>query len=74
MPSIGHEMQRLVLIPLGKLAAAKHEPELLALWQFWGKVLKQCSRTSKGVVDLHLFVGLLVWELGRPAADGPASS
>lgn len=64
-------MKRLLLIPLGILAAAEHEAELLALREQRHKVLEEGLGPGKGVVDLDLFVSLGIRELGRSSTDGP---
>jgi len=40
--SVSEEVQRLVLIPLGVLAAAKDEAELATIWELGGEMLVEC--------------------------------
>jgi muramoyltetrapeptide carboxypeptidase LdcA involved in peptidoglycan recycling len=45
-PGVGHEVQRLVLIPLGELAAAEEEAELFALGQLGHQRLLEGPRAG----------------------------
>jgi hypothetical protein len=73
MARVGHEMQRFVLVPLGELAAAVDEAELLALGDLRHEGLLEGPGGGEGVVDVDPLVGVGVGELSGAPADGPSA-
>ena len=71
LASLLHKGQLLGLIPLGILAAAKYEAELLALRKCRCEVSDKCVGGVEGVVDADLSESLGVVELRASAAKSP---
>lgn len=68
---VGQKAERLLLVPLGELAAAEDEAELLAGGQLRHEGLAERPGGRQREVDLDPSVRLDVGELRRPPADGP---
>jgi hypothetical protein len=71
VPTIAHESQLFLLVPLCVFPAAEDKPELAARGELGSKVGEKRLRGREGVVDRYLPGSLDVGELGRATSECP---